>query len=112
VRPDLGWLRLMSRRAVLIDCKGVPYGGQPWREYNERLQALGVATPLECSNAGLAAMSPEAIQALGEKYGATYVLLEPGDVAFDQVDGSWPRLTGEGPQMSLFKIPPAATDPH
>jgi hypothetical protein len=51
-RPDYVWLRLLSRRAVVVDCKSVPYGGPPWQEYNERLRALGVESPLHCSNAG------------------------------------------------------------
>lgn len=104
-RPDIGWLRLLSRRAVVVDCKGVPYGGEPWREYNERLEALGVPEPLGCSNAGFAALTAQDVLGLRDRFGATHVLLEPGDRAFAEVLGRWPRLTGEGDQASLFEIP-------
>lgn len=105
-RPDIGWIRLMSRRAVMIDCKGVPYGGQPWDEYNERLNALGVRTSLECSNAGFAALSADDIEGLAERFGVTHVLLEPTDTAFAEVNGRWVRTMGEGDALSgVFEVP-------
>ena len=32
---------MITRRAVVVDCKYGPYGGQPWQEYKERINSLG-----------------------------------------------------------------------
>jgi hypothetical protein len=106
-RPDIGWTRLLSRRAVVVDCKGVPYGGVPWREYNERLVALGVPTPLACGNAGFAALQANDIQKLRARFGATHVLLDVGDAALAEVEGRWTKVFDGGPpaHTSIFEIP-------
>jgi hypothetical protein len=41
VPPWLDWARLATRRAIVVDCKTVPYGGAPWHEYLRRIDALG-----------------------------------------------------------------------
>lgn len=105
VRPDYAWFRLLTRRAVVVDCKGVPYGGTPWREYNERLAALGVEAPLACSNAGFAAMDLEDIEGVAARYGGTHVFLEPDDRAYAEAEEDWRRLTGAPGLGSLFVIP-------
>ena len=105
VRPDYAWFRLLSRRALVVDCKGVPYGGEPWQEYNERLAALGVSTPLECSNAGFVAMDLDDIGDVAERYGGTHVFLEPDDRAYEDAEDEWERVTGEPGQGGVFVIP-------
>ena len=103
-RPDIAWLRLMSRRAVIVDCKSVPYGGQPWHEYNERLAALGVPRPLECGADGFSRLTPEQLIGLRSRYGATYVLLDPSDEAYDYADSHWASPGDLGGPLRLFKI--------
>ncbi|MFE4469056.1 DUF6798 domain-containing protein [Leifsonia sp. NPDC056824] len=39
--PRTTWIKLVTQRAVIADCKDVPYGGEPWREWKRRLGALG-----------------------------------------------------------------------
>ncbi len=104
-RPDFTWLRLMSRRAVVVDCKSVPYGGEPWQQYNERLRALGVPTPLECGTGGFHQLRPDQLLALGDRFGATHVLLEPGDAALDYAQQHWESAGDLGGAMLLFELP-------
>ncbi|WP_158372228.1 DUF6798 domain-containing protein [Cellulosimicrobium cellulans] len=104
-RPDYTWLRLMSRRAVVVDCKSVPYGGEPWAEYNERLQALGAPTPLECGTGGYHRLEPDGLLALRDEYGATHVLLEPGDASLEYAQQHWQPAGDLGGAMQLFELP-------
>lgn len=39
--PRFEWVKLVTRRAVVADCKDVPYGGAAWEEWQRRLDALG-----------------------------------------------------------------------
>ncbi len=39
--PRTTWVKLVTQRAVIADCKDVPYGGEPWREWKRRLGTLG-----------------------------------------------------------------------
>lgn len=39
--PRFEWVKLITQRAVIADCKDVPYGGKAWDEWQERLEALG-----------------------------------------------------------------------
>ncbi|WP_426624271.1 DUF6798 domain-containing protein [Leifsonia sp. McL0607] len=39
--PRTTWLKIVTQRAVIADCKDVPYGGEPWREWKRRLGMLG-----------------------------------------------------------------------
>lgn len=39
--PRFEWVKLVSQRAVIADCKDVPYGGAAWDEWQDRLEFLG-----------------------------------------------------------------------
>ncbi|WP_442575064.1 DUF6798 domain-containing protein [Microbacterium sp. F51-2R] len=39
--PRFEWVKLVSQRAVIADCKDVPYGGTAWDEWQTRLDDLG-----------------------------------------------------------------------
>jgi hypothetical protein len=39
--PRAEWVKLVTQRAVVVDCKNIPYGGEPWREWNRRIEDLG-----------------------------------------------------------------------
>lgn len=75
--PSMDWLRLKSRRAIVADCKAVPYGGRPWREYQERMVALGGR---DCATAAsFAALDLTQLRHLRDRFGATHAVLAPDD---------------------------------
>jgi hypothetical protein len=40
--PPLDWgVRMATKRAVVADCKYGPYGGDAWKEYKARIEAMG-----------------------------------------------------------------------
>lgn len=39
--PRFEWVKLVSQRAVIADCKNVPYGGEAWTNWKRRLDSLG-----------------------------------------------------------------------
>lgn len=39
--PRFEWVKLVTQRAVIADCKDVPYGGEAWDQWQERLEDLG-----------------------------------------------------------------------
>jgi hypothetical protein len=74
--PGIIWLKL-TQRAVIADCKNVPYGGTDWEEYKSRMAALG-GHRCGPDNAGFKMLEPSAVESLRSRFGATHVLL-PGD---------------------------------
>lgn len=104
--PSLPWIRPFTRRAIVVDCKGVPYGGAPWNEYIRRLKALGVNKPNDC--AGYKTLSMKKILALRDSVGATTILLMPGDAAYEEAKGilnvRW-SSGGQSPWI-IFELPP------
>ena len=75
--PSLDWVRFMSRRAVVADCKAVPYGGAAWSQYQERMAALGGRACHDTD--AFDELSLETVAALGERYGATHLLTTRDD---------------------------------
>jgi hypothetical protein len=100
--PGLAWIGPTSQRAVIADCKRVPYGGQLWTEYKERMAALGGR---DCGprGDGFRDLSVERVLSLRDRYGATHVLLRGDDPKLLQVRGLW-TLTAE--------VPASAGDPR
>jgi hypothetical protein len=106
--PSIPWIRILTRRAIVADCKGAPYGGEPWDEYIRRLKVLGVTLPNVC--VGYKELSLERILEFPQSVGATTVLLIPDDVAYRSAQeqlairwssgGSNPWLIFELPQQS------------
>jgi len=78
--PSIPWIRILTRRAIVVDCKGAPYGGAPWNEYIRRLGVLGVSQPNICSGYKLLSLSQ--ILEFPKSVGATTVLLLPDDAAY------------------------------
>lgn len=39
--PRAEWVKLVSQRAVVVDCKDIPYGGEPWDEWKRRVADFG-----------------------------------------------------------------------
>ena len=103
--PSIPWIRILTRRAIVVDCKGVPYGGEPWNEYIRRLGVLGVSRPDTCS--GYKQLSLEKILKLPNSVGATTVLLIPDDIAYpsarEQLTIRW-SSGGPNPWL-IFELP-------
>lgn len=87
--PMMTWLRAASRRAVVVDCKSVPYGGEPWRQYKERIDSLGGwgnchgERPYE-------QLTLDDIAAMVGEYGASHMLVGETDPKYvDAADAGW-----------------------
>ena len=111
--PELFWVRALSQRSVIADCKAVPYGGALWLEYMSRVRALG--GPCNNEESGFRRLSPADIEALQRTYGATHLLLFVDDPKVDYARRHW-TLLYEGPPpgdgsfrqaLALFALPPA-----
>jgi hypothetical protein len=99
--PGLVWIGPISQRAVIADCKRVPYGGALWTEYKERITALG-GRDCEPSGEGFRTLTVKEVLSLRDRYGATQVLLRGDDPKLLQVQGLW----------TLAAHVPAADDPR
>ena len=96
--PEIYWLRLISRRAVVADCKAGPYGGAAWHEYMIRLDALGGCVG---SSSNFPVLAPEQVEELRSEYGATHVLLYGNDPKIGYARTHW-RLVYEAPPQSYL----------
>jgi hypothetical protein len=86
-------IRLATGRAVIADCKTVPYGGKPWSEWNERIADLGGIE--QCTQPWLAQFSDYSADQLiniASKYNAEFMVLDPEHYASIQKelsDSGW-----------------------
>jgi hypothetical protein len=88
--PETFWLRALSQRSVIADCKAVPYGGPPWHEYMSRIQALGGLC--HRSGSGFRDLSPADVEALRTRYGATHALLFTDDPKMAYARRHWTQV--------------------
>ncbi|MGH9040466.1 MAG: hypothetical protein ACRDZ3_09560 [Acidimicrobiia bacterium] len=97
--PRISQLAPLSGRAVVADCKRLPYGGQHWEEFKERVAALGGA---QCSSlaSGFAGLDPADVLALQRQYGATHVLLLGGDPKVAYARNHWDLVDQVKPAAS------------
>ncbi len=90
-------LRMVIKRAIVADCKYGPYGGDPWREYKNRVNALGGFE--QCFGAkGYGGLSGAAIADAARTYGAEYVV-----IAADEPERIRP-LTDSGWEVRLQPV--------
>lgn len=85
--PKIFWLRSASRRAVVADCKSIPYGGDVWDEYVARIEDLGGYCTAESDK--FAGLTVADVDALRERYWVTHVLLRGRDPKVAAVPGHW-----------------------
>jgi hypothetical protein len=85
--PQLYWLRSISQRSVVADCKAVPYGGVLWQEYMDRMAALGGTC--HGRESGFGNLTPAAVEALRGRYGVTHVLLYDNDPKVAYARAHW-----------------------
>jgi hypothetical protein len=88
--PEIVWLRSLSRRSVVADCKAVPFGGRPWDEYVARMEALG--GHCAAGGPGFDGLQPDDIQMLQAKYGATHLLLYLDDAKLPYARDHWRQV--------------------
>jgi hypothetical protein len=90
--PKLGWVRLLSRRAVVVDCKYKPYGGASLQEYVSRLAPLG-GYKKACQKNGFEEISASTLIAYATKYQSHYILLKISDPRTKELlADSWAKL--------------------
>jgi hypothetical protein len=97
--PEIYWLRLLSRRAVVADCKAGPYGGEAWLEYMRRVEALGGC---QGSPSHFADLTTDQIEALRGRYGVTHVLLYGNDPKIGYARAHWSLVLDAPPVDSLY----------
>jgi hypothetical protein len=88
--PETSWLRAFTERGVIADCKATPFGKAEWREYWDRIAALGGL----CNGrgSGFAKLRPSDVEALQTAYGATHVLMFQDDPKLDYARAHWKEI--------------------
>lgn len=104
---DTATLRLYSQRAFIADCKNIPYGGEAWREWQQRVSDLGTCFGDERYND---AFTVDDYTRVAEKYDSRYVILGPDAIARNEAaisDAGWEALLGanEAVGWTLYKLP-------
>jgi hypothetical protein len=110
VPPSAVQVRMATHRGVVVDCKLAPYGGDPWREYRSRMEALGGF--IECGAPGWRKVSADQLAEFARRYGAGYVVVR-SDQATDVTIATalaaqgWTQVAGERPgaPYRVFKAP-------
>ncbi len=75
-------IRQVTGRAVIADCKNVPYGGDSWNEWRARIADLGGYK--QCLDPRLetfSKFSAVTLDRLADKYGADYIVLSKSHLA-------------------------------
>jgi hypothetical protein len=76
--PTWTWVRLASKRAVIVDCKYLPYGGQPLAEFESRLESIGGYEEI-CLDGSFRDLKAPRLDAWAKENSAGYLLLEKAD---------------------------------
>jgi hypothetical protein len=75
--PLAVYVRLTTRRGVVVDCKNGPYGGPAWQEYRARMDSLGGFDQcLTLEPWAFNELPPDHIVNVAKRYGADYLLVE------------------------------------
>ncbi len=77
--PRDEWVKLVTQRAVVVDCKDVPYGGAPWREWQKRIEDLGGFQ--QCVAPGpllYNTLSADQLIGIADTYSSDFILVNPG----------------------------------
>ncbi|WP_194397802.1 DUF6798 domain-containing protein [Microbacterium atlanticum] len=80
--PRSEWVKLVTQRAVIADCKNVPYGGPAWDEWQRRLDAL--AGWEQCVAPGpllYDALPADALADVADEYGSEFIVVNRGQDA-------------------------------
>ncbi|WP_158864959.1 DUF6798 domain-containing protein [Leifsonia sp. AG29] len=76
--PRNEWTKLVTQRAVVVDCKDVPYGGKPWREWKKRIGDLGGLS--QCVAPGpllYNTLSASRLISIADEYHSDFITVDP-----------------------------------
>lgn len=77
--PLATYVRMVTGRAVVADCRYAPYGGPAWHEYVARIDALGgFAQCGALDPAYFNMLTPQQLIDAAQRYGARYLVVEAG----------------------------------
>lgn len=80
--PLATYVRAVTYRGVIADCKNIPYGGEAWTQWQERIEDLGGLD--QCRPGGgptpFNSLTADELDLAAEKYGVRYAVLEAGQV--------------------------------
>lgn len=77
--PLAEYVRLSSGFGVVANCKDVPYGGDAWKHYEQRLNSMGGMTQCRSKDPGVFdKLSAEQVEKAAQRWGADYVVVEEG----------------------------------
>lgn len=80
--PLATYVRGTTFRGVIADCKNVPYGGEPWAEWQERIDDLGGMSQCAPPDANFYnALTAQQLDRAARKYGVSYLVVEGGQAA-------------------------------
>lgn len=93
--PRMEWVKLVTQRAVVADCKDVPYGGEPWREWKRRIGDLGGVA--QCVAPGpllYNTLSADHLISVADKFHSDFIIIDPSltDTAHDLEARGWKQL--------------------
>lgn len=78
--PRSRYVRATTYRGVVADCKNIPYGGEAWTQWQERIEDLGGREQCMPGVPDRAAyfdsLTPEELDRTADKYGIRYAVLE------------------------------------
>lgn len=108
--PRAEWVKLSTQRAVVVDCKDIPYGGEPWDEWNRRIDDLGgfeqcvAPGPLLFND-----LSAGEMVEIADKYNSDYIAVDGSleDTQDDLERLGWDRIVEpvEGVGLVVFERP-------
>jgi len=88
--PAIYWLRAVSQRAVVAECKGIAFGGAAWAEDDRRIEALGGWKGCLPGPRTFDTLTLDDLEQLGPRYGVTDVLLSGHDPKLADAKARWP----------------------
>ncbi|SIT88805.1 DUF6798 domain-containing protein [Microbacterium sp. RU33B] len=92
--PRFEWVKLITQRAVIADCKDVPYGGEAWEEWQRRLDVLGGYK--QCVAPGpllYDKLSADRLIEVADEFRSDFIVVNPGspETVFALEDRGWTR---------------------
>lgn len=110
--PQQVWIKFVSERAVIADCKNVPYGGEPWDEWKKRLSELGgYEQCLEMRASGYNELSGDDLIDLADEYGSDFIAVAtdaPDQLAYLERAGWDQVVDAEGDAYAVIFRRPGA----
>ena len=100
---------LVTQRAVVVDCKNIPYGGQAWREWKERIESFGgieqcvTAQPIVYNE-----LSARQLIRLADAYDSDVIAVDPGvEQASELAERGWIRIQDQvdGRGLAIYRRP-------